>query len=138
MSQRNSPAAICSMLRKVSCHKLFATTASLGPLLEDVKFELAASDYPLEIDELPILPDIYPHFTHETSKDPFESISLPSRDVFVDGVVMYIHSSGSTGFPKPIPYRHEIFTNFTFRPYCDEYRHVREDLRAVQSHLFRY
>jgi acyl-coenzyme A synthetase/AMP-(fatty) acid ligase len=130
MSHRNSPAAICSMLRKTSSHRLIATTASLGSLLDDVKNELAASDYALDITELPAFTDIYPNFTHETVRDPFEPIAVPSRDTFVNDVVLYIHSSGSTGFPKPIPWTHEVFSKYTFTPYCDEYRTLDPKLRA--------
>jgi acyl-coenzyme A synthetase/AMP-(fatty) acid ligase len=129
ISHSNSPATISSMLRKISSHRLIATTASLGSLLEDVKNELAASDYALEIQELPAFPDIYPHFTHETVQDPFEPIALPSRDTYINGIVLYLHTSGTTGFPKIIPWTHEVFSKYTFAPYCDEYRSIDSGFR---------
>jgi acyl-coenzyme A synthetase/AMP-(fatty) acid ligase len=135
MSPRNSSAAICHMLRKASSHRLIVTASSLGSLLEDVKNELAASDYGLDIQELPAFPDIYPYFTHENISDPFDPIELPSRDAFVDGVVLYIHSSGSTGFPKPIPWTHQVLSKFTYASFVEEYRGVDKDIREFSSVL---
>jgi acyl-CoA synthetase (AMP-forming)/AMP-acid ligase II len=133
MSPRNSSAAICHMLRKVSSHRLIVTASSVGSLLGDVKKELAASEYSLDIQELPAFPDIYPCFTRETISDPFEPIALPSRDAFVDGIIPYIHSSGSTGFPKPIPWTHEVLSKFTYAPFVTEYRGLDRDIREFSS-----
>jgi acyl-CoA synthetase (AMP-forming)/AMP-acid ligase II len=133
MSPRNSSAAICHMLKQVSSHRLIVTASSLGPLLENIKKELAVSDYTIDIQELPVFPDIYPRFTRESASDPFESIEPPSRDAFVDGVVLYIHSSGSTGFPKPIPWTHKVLSKYTNEPYVDEYRGIEKDIRAHSS-----
>jgi acyl-coenzyme A synthetase/AMP-(fatty) acid ligase len=117
------------MLRKISSHRLIATTTSLGSLLEDVKKELAAADYALEIQELPAFPDIYPRFTHESIQDPFEPMALPSRDTYMNEIVLYLHTSGTTGFPKIIPWTHEVFSKYTFAPYCDEYRSLDSGFR---------
>jgi acyl-coenzyme A synthetase/AMP-(fatty) acid ligase len=105
------------------------TASSLGSLLDDVKKELTASDFALNIKELPGLPDIYPHFTRETISEPFESIKIPARDTFVGGTVMYIHSSGSTGFPKPIAWTHEVFSKYTFSPFIDPIKRLDKDTR---------
>jgi acyl-coenzyme A synthetase/AMP-(fatty) acid ligase len=133
MSPRNSSAAICHMLRKVSSHRLIVTASSLGSLLDDVKKELAATHYALDIQELPAFPDIYPYFTHENISDPFEPIELPSRDTFADGIVLYIHSSGSTGFPKPIPWTHDVLSKVTYSSFVDEYRNLDKDIREFSS-----
>jgi hypothetical protein len=105
------------------------TASSLGSLLDDVKKELAASDYSIDIQEVPALPDIYLHFTQETIGDPFEPIALPARDAFVDETILCIHSSGSTGFPKPISWTHEILSNWTFGPLVDDFRGLDKDIR---------
>jgi hypothetical protein len=99
MSPRNSSAAICHMLRKVSAHRLMVTAASLGALLSEVKEELAASGYELSIEELPAFTDIYPHFGFETADMSFKSLALPSADAFVNNVPLILHSSGSTVLP---------------------------------------
>jgi acyl-coenzyme A synthetase/AMP-(fatty) acid ligase len=111
MSPRNSGAAVNSMLRKVSAHRLMVTSSSVQTLLDDVKRELAVDDYHLDVMELPSLPDIYPRMAAETEADAFELIPIANRDAFTGGVVVYIHSSGSTGFPKPIPWTHEFISS---------------------------
>jgi acyl-CoA synthetase (AMP-forming)/AMP-acid ligase II len=116
ISPRNSPAAICHVLRTVSAHRLIVTESSFRSLLDDVKAELASSDYSLQIQELPTMDAIYPHLAQETTKHEFEAIALPPRSDNPDEVVMYIHSSGSTGFPKSIPLKQEIFSKFIFDP----------------------
>jgi acyl-CoA synthetase (AMP-forming)/AMP-acid ligase II len=116
ISPRNSPAAICHVLRTVSAHRLIVTESSFRSLLDDVKAELAASDYSLQIQELPTMDIIYPHLAQETTKHAFEAIALPPRSDNSDEVVLYIHSSGSTGFPKSIPLKQEIFSKFIFDP----------------------
>jgi hypothetical protein len=105
MSPRNSSAAICDMMRKVSAHRLMVTAASLGTLLSEVKEELAASGYELSIEELPEFTDIYPHFGFETADMSFESLALPSADAFVNNAPLILHSSGST-----VPRNLTIFT----------------------------
>jgi acyl-coenzyme A synthetase/AMP-(fatty) acid ligase len=129
MSPRNSAAAICDMVKKVGAHRLMVTAASLGSLPNEVKEELAMAGYHLDIEELPAFPDIYPRLTHETAADPFEPIPLPARDTFINEVVIYIHSSGSTGFPKPIPWTHRVFSKFAFAALVDELRSLDKDMR---------
>jgi acyl-CoA synthetase (AMP-forming)/AMP-acid ligase II len=121
------------MLKKVSSHRLIVTASSLGSMLEEIRTEMAYSNYAIDIQELPKFPDIYPYLTHETASDPFEKIRLPSHDSFVDGVVLYIHSSGSTGFPKPIPWTHKVLSKITFSSPIDEYRGLEEDIRESYS-----
>ncbi|KAF7305562.1 PKS-PP domain-containing protein [Mycena chlorophos] len=55
--------------------------------------------------ELPTLAQMYPLLGRETLEDPF--IVYPrSGKVLLEDVAIYLHSSGSTGFPKPIPMSH--------------------------------
>jgi acyl-CoA synthetase (AMP-forming)/AMP-acid ligase II len=136
MSPRNSSAAICHMLKKVSSHRLIVTSSSLGSLLDNVKKELADSDYAIDFQELPAFPDIYPYFTRETASDSFEPIKLPSRDAFVDEAILYIHSSGSTGFPKPIPWTHKFFSKFTHAVFVEEYRGQDREIRELSLFCF--
>jgi acyl-coenzyme A synthetase/AMP-(fatty) acid ligase len=111
MSPRNSGAAVSSMLRKVSAHSLVITSSSVKPLLDDVKREMENDNYGLEVIELPSLIDIYPRLASETEADPFEPVLMAERDAFACGIVMYIHSSGSTGHPKPIPWTHDYLSS---------------------------
>jgi acyl-CoA synthetase (AMP-forming)/AMP-acid ligase II len=103
------------------------TEGSLQTLADEVKKELASSDYALEIRELPSLPDIYPRLSQESRSDAFEPIKPLSRRDTPDDVVLYIHSSGSTGFPKSIPIKHEMFITV---PYSS----VVEPLKGFKEH----
>ncbi|KZT28824.1 putative aminoadipate reductase [Neolentinus lepideus HHB14362 ss-1] len=102
MSNRNSPAAVCHMLQKTSCHRLITTSASLGSLISGIKAEFSAIDYELQIDELPSLYDAFPRLGRETVHDHFTPYPVLTNSKPED-IVMYMHSSGSTGFPKSIP-----------------------------------
>lgn len=104
MSPRNTSAAIIKLLKDTSCHTLLTTYQTLGTLVEQMKLELAATDptYSLKIIEVPPLFDIFPKLGHETLEDPFEEYPTGTRPP-LDDVLLYLHSSGSTGFPKTIP-----------------------------------
>jgi acyl-CoA synthetase (AMP-forming)/AMP-acid ligase II len=114
ISPRNSSTAICHVLRTVSSHRLIVTESSLDSLVNDVKAELASSDYDLNIHELPSLSDIYPHLSQESQDDAFEPILLSSRTESPDDAVLYIRSSGSTGLPKSVPLTNELFSKLTY------------------------
>jgi hypothetical protein len=106
ISPRNSAEGICHLLRSVSTHHLISTATSLAPILEKVQWLLNQEQYMLEIEELPAFTEAYPLLGQETIADAFEpQPGIPNRDAYTDGVVAYLHSSGSTGFPKSIPYR---------------------------------
>ncbi|KAF9477786.1 acetyl-CoA synthetase-like protein [Pholiota conissans] len=104
MSPRNTAAAIIKLLKDTSCHRLLTTYQSLGTLVDQINSELATSDptYSLKIDEVPPLFDIFPKLGQETAEDLFEEYPT-GTSAPLDDVLMYLHSSGSTGFPKTIP-----------------------------------
>ncbi|KAF7973245.1 hypothetical protein HWV62_15753 [Athelia sp. TMB] len=98
VSPRNSPEAVLSMLEKISCTRILTTTSSLGGLINQVK-ALA----PFDVEESPTLSQCYPFLGQETASHSFEPYPDLSGELDVDRVIFYVHSSGSTGFPKPIP-----------------------------------
>lgn len=102
ISPRNSPEAVISMLQKTSCHRILTTHASLSPLFTSIK-SLIPADFPISIEEIPTLAQCYPHLGKETQKDIFVPYPTSQMRREMDDVVLYLHSSGSTGFPKPIP-----------------------------------
>jgi acyl-coenzyme A synthetase/AMP-(fatty) acid ligase len=71
---------------------------------------LDKESYPLEIQELPRLSDIYPHLVGQQAHEEDDPLDLP-HFAFSSNVEMYLHSSGSTGFPKPIPYSHAVMAS---------------------------
>jgi acyl-CoA synthetase (AMP-forming)/AMP-acid ligase II len=126
ISPRNSSTAICHMLKTVSSHRLIVTESSLEALVKDVKEELDSSGYALEIQELPLLIDIYPYLARESKSDAFEPLPPSSRVESPDDVVLYIHSSGSTGLPKSIPMRNELFSKMIFSPLVEPLKGLQE------------
>ncbi|KAJ6480154.1 putative aminoadipate reductase [Mycena sanguinolenta] len=104
ISPRNSPAAVVNLLQKTSCHRILSTCAKLDALLVEVKEELAQvdPDFPLTIGEIPSVSQIYPYLGAESPQSAFDPYPLGTRPAW-DAVCIYLHSSGSTGFPKAIP-----------------------------------
>ncbi|KAJ7855599.1 hypothetical protein B0H14DRAFT_3645801 [Mycena olivaceomarginata] len=111
---RTSTPAIIHLLRTAGAHRLLTTKLSLGSVVDTLSAELSAADLPydLSIDEIPLLGQLYPHLGEETSRDPFVPYPSPTVRTPLDDVVMYLHSSGSTGLPKCIPETHRTLIHF--------------------------
>ncbi|KAJ7236069.1 hypothetical protein B0H12DRAFT_1256772 [Mycena haematopus] len=102
ISHRNSAAAIFHLLSNTGSHRVLTTKGSLGRLVETVATDNAP--YEVSTEEIPLLGQVYPHLGHESAEHTFVPISL-------DNVALYLHSSGSTGFPKSIPETHRILNH---------------------------
>ena len=106
MSPRNSPAAVASMMGKTGCRRLIATRHSLATLLDGIRTEIASDALladEFEIGEPPALAYAYPNLGEETVSTPFVPYPKADQRPVNDAIMWYLHSSGSTGFPKPIP-----------------------------------
>lgn len=90
------------MLQKISCHRVLTTHASLSPLLAGIT-SLTPTDFPVSIEEIPTLAQCYPYLGRETYSDTFVPYPVLQGPQGMNDVILYIHSSGSTGLPKPIP-----------------------------------
>ncbi|KAJ7443002.1 putative aminoadipate reductase [Mycena latifolia] len=114
ISHRNSAAAVLHLLRTTGSHRLLTTKGSLGHLVGAVGTELSAQSppYELSIEEIPFLGQLYPRLGHETIEDPFVPYPSPATRTPLDDVALYLHSSGSTGFPKSIPETHRSIIHF--------------------------
>jgi len=99
---------------KTSCHHLLTTRTTLKDLLDGLKAELQANNpsYELVIEEVPSLHDVFPKLGVETKDDPFTPFKTNYKPK-LDEVAMYLHSSGSTGFPKAIPETHQTILDWT-------------------------
>ncbi|KAF9008146.1 acetyl-CoA synthetase-like protein [Hymenopellis radicata] len=96
ISPRNSPAAIDDMLEKMDCTDvLIVTTNSLDLVLAEA---LTVPD--LHVHGMPTLEQLYEPDRIALCPD-FIPYSAP--DVKLTDIALIIHSSGSTGFPKPVP-----------------------------------
>ena len=113
MSPRNSAAAVISMMEKTKCHRLITTHSSLGPLIDEVKADFVSHGTgtgQLQINEISALKDLYPESSPNGESVPY---THPASRSSQDDILVYLHSSGSTGFPKPIP-----ITNLSIIHWC--------------------
>ncbi|KAJ7715956.1 acetyl-CoA synthetase-like protein [Mycena metata] len=108
ISHRNSTAAIFQLLNNTSSHRLLTTKGSLAKTMDALSADFVQKNppYPLSMEEILLLGQIYPYLGHETTEDPFVPYPGPKSRTAVDEVAMYVHSSGDTGFPKSIPATH--------------------------------
>ncbi|KAJ7828944.1 hypothetical protein B0H14DRAFT_3873194 [Mycena olivaceomarginata] len=112
ISPRNSPSAIFQLLRNSSCHHIIATRVTLSPLLARLQKHLAEVDFALDIQEVPSFQEIYPNIGAETPDHAFQPYPKPQISANFNDVFMYIHSSGSTGFPKAVAQTYRAFTHW--------------------------
>ncbi|KAE9396160.1 acetyl-CoA synthetase-like protein [Gymnopus androsaceus JB14] len=93
--------------------------AGLVGVIDGLKAELEMFDptYVLSIEEAPTLHDAYPHLGKETTEDPFTPISATFSPKDSDKGI-YLHSSGSTGLPKPILLTHQILKDDAALSFC--------------------
>ncbi|CAA7263092.1 unnamed protein product [Cyclocybe aegerita] len=136
ISSRNTAAAIVNLLRKTSCHYLVTTSTTLRELIDEVKKDMALNepDFTLMILEVPPLRKIFPNLGEERGEDPFTPYTASPKPK-LDGVGMYIHSSGSTGFPKAIPQTHWTLVNWAAMPPTLSFRDRVPRIRMAAMHL---
>ncbi|KZP33250.1 putative nonribosomal peptide synthetase [Athelia psychrophila] len=101
ISPRNSAEAVVSMLQKTGCHTIITTESSLGDLMNETR-ALTPQDFCLSIQEAPALAQCFPELGRETAEHAFKPYPARSTPLDVDELLFYLHSSGSTGIPKPI------------------------------------
>ena len=104
MSPRNTAGAVIELLKDTSCHRLLTTHHTFSNLIDQVKKGLASTSpsYILTTDEVPSLSEIFPRLGQEKLEDAFTEYPAGAKPG-LDKILMYLHSSGSTGFPKTIP-----------------------------------
>lgn len=77
-------------------------------LLADAEAELSASGHTINIIEMPQAEALFPHLDPNPNRDIKQELSIetypvPSDVESLDAIRFYIHSSGTTSLPKPIP-----------------------------------
>ena len=102
MSPRNSPDAVVHMLEQTSCHYII-TQASLMPLVSAVRDRCNSKDFVVHVEDLPDIYEMFPTLKNPNGPSSYTPYPAVDDDHSKDDVALYIHSSGSTGFPKPIP-----------------------------------
>jgi hypothetical protein len=114
------------MMEKTKCRRLITIQHSMGSLINGIKTDFVSRGSQtsrLRIDEVPALKDLYPALVSDSPTEatvPYPQISRPSKN----DILLYLHSSGSTDFPKPIP-----MTNISAVHWCLT-RKFRTDTRS--------
>jgi acyl-CoA synthetase (AMP-forming)/AMP-acid ligase II len=97
------------MLKSVKARTVLVSSETLPPsVVPELKDEFKKAEIEVEIKEIPALSDIYPDLKSNKKGADVELLPVPKRKVFAEGTEVYLHSSGSSGFPKSIPYTHEF------------------------------
>ncbi|KAF5346966.1 hypothetical protein D9758_010089 [Tetrapyrgos nigripes] len=122
ISPRNSAAAVAHLLRKVEVdHILVGHDSAMETLVTDALNILKADSDGAEVN----LPQLSPMLSFEDLFLPADQISLDVSDLPLEHtnpneIVMYLHSSGSTAFPKPIPWTNHRLIQLCHIPWFGE------------------
>lgn len=109
ISVRNSPAAVAHLLSKTNTtHVLVGSEASLQSLAS-ASLELMQNSKP-HLTPMPNFEDLYVPDDAES----FSPLSFKRPDF--DSPAIILHSSGSTAFPKPVPWTHYHMLQVAIRP----------------------
>ncbi|KAJ7052222.1 putative aminoadipate reductase [Mycena amicta] len=115
ISHRNPAAALKHLVTATKAHRLLTTRGSLAQTIDSLAADILAHTppYALSVQEIPTLAQLYPFIGRETPEDSFTPYPRPSKRAALDDVASYLHSSGSTGLPKPIPLTHRTSVDFS-------------------------
>lgn len=107
MSPKNSVPAFLNLLEKTNCHHIVSQPA-FAPIVSALQARLAEKQFKVQIIDLPQVHDIFPSLSKATSIERVERFPLSAKPFHKEEIVLYLHSSGSTGHPKPIPQNHAV------------------------------
>ncbi|KAF9044199.1 putative aminoadipate reductase [Panaeolus papilionaceus] len=125
ISPRNAAEMIAKMMNETSCTRILTTEHTLHDIITDIRNSFSKglhSETELVVDEMPPLQDIYPFLGHETEDDAHEVYPKATHKPALDNTMIYLHSSGSTGFPKTIPHTYRSFIEWGSFALLDELR----------------
>lgn len=108
MSPRNSVQGICHLIQATNCRRTLygSTTAAL---VKRVNAGMKEQGVELQLDELSVLKGILSDLIagNLAAVSSFEPYPASRTPVDLDAPMLYLHSSGSTGLPKAIPFKQE-------------------------------
>ncbi|KAF9556254.1 acetyl-CoA synthetase-like protein [Agrocybe pediades] len=118
ISPRNSASAVAHLIDKVDVKCILVGRDPAPTKLADDALEIMATQYPGKdkpaLSPMPIFEDLY----LDTTPDNTDDIPFERRDP--EETILYIHSSGSTAFPKPIPWNGHRWAQLALSPYFGE------------------
>jgi acyl-coenzyme A synthetase/AMP-(fatty) acid ligase len=86
----------------------------MDTLVESVRDEMAARSYDVVVEDLPAFDDVYPNLFGGCDVEEVHQQPLPNAYVYPGGVEIWLHSSGSTGQPKPLPLTHDFLAKLQY------------------------
>ncbi|KAJ7056386.1 putative aminoadipate reductase [Mycena amicta] len=110
LSHRNSELALIHLLETTNVHRILTTRGSLVQSIDSLTGQRSTWD--LSLEDIPTLAQMYPLLGRETSQDAFTPYPQPTDKPSLEEPAFYLHSSGSTGLPKPIPLSHRSIISF--------------------------
>ncbi|KAF9244919.1 putative aminoadipate reductase [Melanogaster broomeanus] len=138
----NEVVAIIANSDTILCHALMMGVAYAGlivrPLLDGIRTEVASlgdGSIQLQIEAPPALAYAYPKLGKETASDPFVPYPKAEKRPLNDDIMCYLHSSGSTGFPKPIPITYLTAVRWCMMPPTIEHVDIPIDIRIGVAFL---
>ncbi|GJE88440.1 acetyl-CoA synthetase-like protein [Phanerochaete sordida] len=111
ISPRNSAEAVCNMLDATNCTRIVSHDL-LAALVAEVRADRDARGKRLHIQDIPDLLTVYPTLGNSHAHTSVEAYPTPQVPVDIDDVCVYLHSSGSTGLPKSIPWTHRYIAKW--------------------------
>ncbi|KAG2133352.1 putative aminoadipate reductase [Suillus clintonianus] len=136
VSHRNSAAAVLSIMQKTKCRRLVTTHHSLSSLIDGIKAGIVSSGTEisrLQLDEMPALKDLYPALDTGSPDEDFVSYPPRAPRSSQDDVLFYLHSSGSTGLPKPIPTTNQSVIDWCTAPCIVDHIGVSAPIRVAAA-----
>ena len=91
-------------MKKTNCSRIVTLDHAHKGLIDSIRHE----GVQLMVFELPTLRYAFPKLGQEVATDPFTPYPPPLKRPDLDSPAIYLHSSGSTGFPKPIAHSYRI------------------------------
>lgn len=101
-------------MEKTGSHRLFIT-GGLVKTADSVQELLASKSYDVNVETLFSLYEIYPHLSTDNVAPHTDFVPYPPNDKPYDPneLALILHSSGSTGLPKPILKTRKIMLQWT-------------------------
>ncbi|KZT73708.1 acetyl-CoA synthetase-like protein [Daedalea quercina L-15889] len=119
ISTRNSPAAVAYLLEKTGVQHVFVGLDHAMQNLFADAVEVLKSQYPSAgIPTASLMPEFGDLYTEELENVAAEDV--PYEHPGLDKRAFLLHSSGSTAFPKPIPFTHRSLVQFARYPFYGE------------------